>query len=525
MQPGVAVIVTTYNHARFLADALDSVLAQTEPAREIVVVDDGSQDDPAAVVARYAGVRLIRQPNQGLAAARNTGLRAVGSAKVLFLDADDRLLPRAVAAGLACFERCPDAAFVYGGHRVIDGGGRPLSPDRYEAIGADPYEALLRGNRICMHAAALYLTPVLRAAGGFDTTLPRCEDYDLYLRISQRHAVASHAETVAEYRWHGSNMSDNEAEMLHWALHVHDRHAERAGQQAQTMSAWREGRRLWREHYAGEMLDKARRTARTPIDHARAVGRALIAAPSLTAQRVTGAVQRRLARALPLPASRGGVPAPGRVALGDLDRDTPISANFGYDRGTPIDRGYIEAFLQQHAVDIRGRALEIGDDAYCRRFGGARITRQDVLNIKATAPGTTIVGDLASAGVLPPAAFDCMVLTQTLHLIFDLRAAVARLHEALRPGGVALVTVPGITPIDRHEWRDCWYWSLTPQSAMRLFAEVFGAEQVGVHSWGNVLAATAFLHGLALEEVDRARLSTVDAAYPVTVAVRAVKKG
>ena len=96
-------------------------------------------------------------------------------------------------------------------------------------------------------------------------------------------------------------------------------------------------------------------------------------------------------------------------------------------------------------------------------------------------------------GVLPPAAFDCLVLTQTLHLVYDLASAVRQMHRALRPKGVVLLTVPGISRIDRGEWRESWCWSLTEASARRMFSDVFGTDQVEVETHGNVFAAVAFL--------------------------------
>ena len=125
----VAVIIPTFNHARFLADAIDSVLAQTRQADEIIVVDDGSTDDPAGVVARYSRVQLIRQNNRGLSAARNTGLWSCRTSHVVFLDADDRLLPIALKTGLTCITEKPDCAFVHGAHRLISEDGRPIGPD------------------------------------------------------------------------------------------------------------------------------------------------------------------------------------------------------------------------------------------------------------------------------------------------------------------------------------------------------------------------------------------------------------
>ena len=154
-------------------------------------------------------------------------------------------------------------------------------------------------------------------------------------------------------------------------------------------------------------------------------------------------------------------PAPGQVRFGDLRRTTPISPDFGYARGGPVDRYYIEGFLARHAADIRGRVLEIGDASYTHRFGGSRVTQADVLHIDPDAPGVTFVGDLADGSMLPDAAFDCIVLTQTLHLIFDHMAALRTLERILAPGGVLLLTVPGISNIATDEWGATWHYSFT----------------------------------------------------------------
>jgi SAM-dependent methyltransferase len=179
--------------------------------------------------------------------------------------------------------------------------------------------------------------------------------------------------------------------------------------------------------------------------------------------------------------------------------------------------------LSRQANDIAGRVLEVGDDEYSRRFGGAKISRQDILHFHSGNPRATIVGDLAKPDVLPPAAFDCLVLTQTLHLIYDMPAAVRAMHRALKPNGVVLLTVPGISRIHRGEWGKDWCWSLTEMSARRMFSDIFGADRVEAETYGNVFAATAFLQGLALEEVPEAKLSMRDPAFPVIVSVRAQK--
>jgi hypothetical protein len=212
-----------------------------------------------------------------------------------------------------------------------------------------------------------------------------------------------------------------------------------------------------------------------------------------------------------------------RINFGSFGTTTPISRSFGYDRGLPIDRYYIEKFLAEHSRDICGRALEIGDASYCNRFGAGRVTRQEVLHIHRDAPGATLIGDLSMPGILPEASLDAIVLTQTLHLIYDMTAAVAELHRGLKPGGVALVTVPGVSQIASDVWGATWFWSLTEISAHRLFEEEFGAGNVTTTTTGNVYAATAFLQGLAVQDVEQAKLDVVDTLYPLIVTVRAVR--
>jgi SAM-dependent methyltransferase len=222
---------------------------------------------------------------------------------------------------------------------------------------------------------------------------------------------------------------------------------------------------------------------------------------------------------------RDGRPAVGAVRFGDLAGTAPIDGAFGFGRGTPIDRFYIESFLDRNREDIAGRVLEIGDATYSRRFGGERVTRQDVLHLRTGHPHATIVGDVTAPGVLPHDSFDCIVFNQTLQFIYEVRPAIAQLHAALKPGGVILVTLPGISQIDRAEdWGGTWYWTFSSPSALRLFGEVFEAGSISVESHGNVFAATSFLQGLAWEEVPRAKLLVQDADYPVIVTLRARKR-
>lgn len=221
---------------------------------------------------------------------------------------------------------------------------------------------------------------------------------------------------------------------------------------------------------------------------------------------------------------RMGSPAVGNVDFGDLRRTTPVSRVFGFDRGTPVDRHYIEAFIADNSERIRGRVMEIGDREYTIRFGGDRVTKSDVLHFSEGSAGATIVADLTDARSIADDSFDCVIITQTLQFTYRMEAMVAELGRILVPGGSVLCTVPGISQVSRYDmdrWGD--YWRLTDRSARELFETAFSPASVEVTSYGNVLSATALLHGLATSELTEQELDAFDRDYQVIVAIRATK--
>lgn len=220
-----------------------------------------------------------------------------------------------------------------------------------------------------------------------------------------------------------------------------------------------------------------------------------------------------------------GEPQVGSLTFGTLRRTKPLTRDFGVGRGGAVDRYYIEAFLERFSSDIRGRVLEIGDDGYTKRFGSSRVERRDILHMSDRNRRATIIADLQDAPHIPDETFDCIILTQTLQYIFRPEEAVATLHRILRPGGVLLLTVPGITPVStRCEWGPNCFWSFTRQSVSRLLEDRFGAPAVTCLSRGNVLTATALLYGMATVELTADELETDDPDYPVIVAARAVRQ-
>jgi len=219
-------------------------------------------------------------------------------------------------------------------------------------------------------------------------------------------------------------------------------------------------------------------------------------------------------------------PKVGRVEFGDLERLTPISRYWGFDRGTPIDRLYIERFLDIHASDIRGRVLEFSNNSYTLRFGGERVSRSDVMHPFKGNPNATIIADLTQPEPGLENQFDCIICTQALQCIYEVRRAVTQLHQWLKPGGILLATVPGLSQISREDMRQTGdYWRFTDASMGKMFDEEFGPESYRIQSHGNVLAAVAFLHGIAAEECDESLLLKHDSEYQIILAIRAERQG
>lgn len=540
-QTWVSIIIPCYGQAQFLPEAIESARAQTHAHIEIVVVDDGSPDDTAAVAQRYAGVRYVRQSNQGLAAARNTGIRESTSPYLVFLDADDRLLPNAVEAGLACFMTHPDSAFVSGGFHFVDQEGRVFGEPVIPSITTDHAVEMLKRNYIGMIATVMFRRDVLASIHAFNASLKVCEDLDLYLRIIRHYPVRCYGSIVAEYRRHTSNVSNNSGLMLRTALHVLRSHRPGINDDRRQHAAYRAGMRFWKEKYGRELMQEVKRIGwQQPGRAFRNLMTLVRFSPAFTARKL-GEGMARMCRTLASRTARAALPGwmvrrlrplrgeqaepipLGCVDMGDLHRLTPVSQVFGFDRGLPIDRYYIEAFLLRQAVDIAGRVLEVADNGYTVRFGGDRVTHSDILHVNADHPLATFVGDLTDAPQLPSDTFNCVILTQTLHLIYDMKAAMQTLHRILKPGGVLLLTVPGVTRVEHGVRGNNWFWTFTHDSIRRLVEEVFPAANVHVEDHGNVFSAVAFLHGLAIEEVSTGALDYHDSAYQVIVAARAMK--
>jgi hypothetical protein len=202
----------------------------------------------------------------------------------------------------------------------------------------------------------------------------------------------------------------------------------------------------------------------------------------------------------------------------------PVSSVFGIDRGYPIDRYYIESFLQKNSEHIRGTVLEIAEDTYSKKFGGEKLLQSEILHFSNDNPKATIVGDLSNINTLPAETMDCFICTQTFQFIYDFKEGIRGAHHLLKKGGILLATVPGISQISRYDmdrWGD--YWRFTNLSALRSFEEVFGTNNVEVDFYGNVLSSLAFLEGISVEELSPQELNYKDKDYQMLITIVARK--
>ena len=513
----VSVIVPFLNAHPFLEEAVASVLGQTYADWELLLVDDGSTD-PGTQIARElaaahpARIRYLEHPghrNLGVCASRNLAVREARGDLVALLDADDVWLPTKLAEQVEILDRHPRAGMVYGHSRYW----RSWRPELDETHDRVPPLGVATDRLYRPGELSLLLYPMGRAAAPCPS--------DLLLRKSLVERVGGFEEDFH----HEYQLYEDQAFLskVYLASHVfvssacwdlYRLHADSCDARVHRSGQYDKVRRFflaWFDEYLQRKHPRSRRVRRR-------VARALAAGAG------RGRDDRR-ALAAGARASRAGEPKE-RVRWGNLRRTAPFSRRYGYDRGQPIDRHLIEEFLGWNALAIRGRVLEVGDDEYTRRFGAERVAACDVLHVRKEGPRVAVVGDLG-AGVphVASATYDCIVLTQTLHLIYDLRTAVSELHRLLRPGGTLLATFPGLSQISRDEWGKSWYWGLTTASARRLFEERFGGANVTVESRGNVLTAVSFLQGIAAGELRPDELEENDPDYQLLITVRAVRGG
>ena len=522
-RPTVSVIIPCYNQGQFIKKAVDSVLSQSFKDVEIIVIDDDSTDNTREVVRSYPDVGYVYQPNRGLSSARNTGVQFSKGEYLVFLDADDWLFDDALRTNVNILDRSKNLAFVSGAHLKI--AGKKVFEIGKTRVMKNHYQHFLVHNYVGMIATVMFRRWVFDHFN-FDTRLKACEDYDLYLRVARHFPVKHHTRIIANYFFHSNNMSRNIPLMLNSALKILKRQEVLLKDQSE-LDSYEEGLRFWKDYYCGNLYKDL---AAKPFPNILINASALITLLRFNRKYFLKAILSKPVNMIKkffskmITAFSTSIPSPGFVHLGDFNRTSPFSKDFGYDRGGPVDRYYIEGFLEENKHFVKGHVLEIGDDDYTERFGEEKVERSEVLHINDQNPKATLIGDLSHLPDVPSDSFDCIILTQTLQLIYECREALRTCHRILKPGGVLLLTVPGISHIEYHDWKDVWLWSFTETSIRQMLHEAFANEDIHTKTYGNVLIASAFLYGMGRPELNKRQLDKTDPNYQVIISAWAQKK-
>lgn len=492
----IAAVVTCHELGRTLLAALESVEQQTRPAAQILVVDDGSSDIyTRQVLARLEreGTRVVQASGRGASAARNDGARLTSAEYLVWLDADDVLEPGYFEAAGTRLDADPEIDFVSCAMRAFEGANYLWSPAAPTFV-----DAIATGG--VPHASTMLRRRLWEAVGGFDESLRSFELLDFWasaIESGARGVILD--EPLLNYRVRpgsGYRRSIRPETYLSRLRHFYAKHRAAVERHGLELIQAKEAFLLSQREYR-QTLES--RTASLEAELAR--------------------LRQEIAKAVGILESRGL----SRVDWGHLRRVEPLSRQWGRDRGTSIDRHYIEGFLETHRTDVRGRVLEVRDSIYTQRFGGDTVTTGDVIDVDPDNGMATVIADLRRADAIPSATYDCIILTQTLQLIDDIPAVLAECARILRPGGVLLVTVPSVIRVDDEAGPDGDFWRLTEASARKLFAGVFPIDAFDVTAYGNVMTCAAFLYGLSAEEMAPADLDHADPTFPVVIAIRAVK--
>jgi glycosyltransferase involved in cell wall biosynthesis len=525
----VSVIMIFLDEEQFMEEAIESVLAQTYDAWELLLVDDGSTDSSIEIALRYARqspqkIFYLAHPgheNRGMSAARNLGIGHARGEMLAFLDADDVWLPDKLEQQLAILASQPEAAMVYGPTQWwYSWTGRPEDRQRdYVFDPGVPLDRLLQPPHLLTHflriegdspctCSVLLRREVLEQVGGFEENFRGMyEDQAFFAKLCLKAPVFVSKYCSAKYRQHPNSncsiteqsgqLAANRAVFLDWLKTYLSK------QRIHDAGVWKA---LWRETlpFQYPALVRLVQWARHawPGQMFKALRDFRLRWPSLPLLRQLRCLQLR--RLQPL--------GNGRL------------------RGTPIVRYYWGIFLQEHGGDIRGTALEIGTTATIRRYGGQAVTQANAIDLSAHSPEITVVADLSRADHLPSDAYDCFINQFTMHLIFDVEAALYHSIRILKPGGVLLVNFPSVDyyfskGLDMGTGAPLFlYWWFTPIQVENLLQRIGLTEaDYKLTIYGNLFARIAYQMNMHAEELTERELKYVDPGHPLLICARVVK--
>ena len=481
--------------SRALVRSADSAARQTSRAGIVLAL---TRSGPGNPVVESLGDRLGATAVRGdtEAGALNAAVRAADSEFVIVLTTPWRLVADAVERCGAALAATPRPDVVIPTLRIESQEGHPL-----RIVAIEPTLAYLLANPLATPPVYALRREAWEKLGGMDGELGAFGPFEWWLRLAGAGYRASLVEAplaalaATERDWWPPPAAEPfDVDRYRAVLAKHEAFLHR--------------------HMSELVIDREMAFGRLMGEHRDAIARRDASLAELEALRAGVAHHRAYLEHHRLDA----------FEWGDLRRPDPVSRDWGYDRGVPLDRRYIEDFLAAHSSDVRGTVLEVQEDDFSRRFGGPRVARSEVVDLDDANPRATIAADLRSAKGIASSQFDAIVLTQTLHVIPDMPAVLAECARLLAPGGVLLATLPSASRVCLEYGEDGDLWRFTPAGARALFEPSFGIGNVEVTAYGNVLTNVAFLHGLACGDVADAEFDAPDPYHPVLVGVRARKQ-
>lgn len=534
----ISIVLIFFNEERFIQESIESVLAQTYTYWELLLVDDGSSDGSTGIAQSYSQryphkIKYLEHKNHqnlGMSSSRNLGFQHSEGEYICFLDADDVWLPLKLEQQFYIMQEHNKAAFVCG--RTIwwyawANQSTDLPQDFAQEFSVPSNTLVQPPQLLLMFLEDEWLTlhdllirrEAIETVGGYeDSFTDMYEDQVFHAKLGLNFEAFISDKIWCKYRQHEKACTSES--------HTSGRYL-----------SSRKKYLLWLKGYLQEKDFKYTQVSQVLQEKLFATQYPRMARFYTGFQTITKPI-----KALSLECARRILPEDvkhwlwahwsyklwppvGFVNFGHLRRPKPLGQVWPNHRGAPVDRYYIEKFLSQKSKAIQGHVLELGDDTYTKRFGGEQVTSTDVLHAIPGNPAATIVADLTCAEQIPSDTFDCIIFTQALLLIYDVKAALRTIHRILKPGGTLLVTVPGITQIIRNDMEQYGqYWSFTEQSVRKLLEEVFTSSSIETQTFGNVLTTTAFLYNLAIEDLSQAELEAHDPDYQLIIAAQAVKE-
>jgi glycosyltransferase involved in cell wall biosynthesis len=578
----VSVIIPFYDSEVFLKDAVESVIAQSYKSWELLLIDDGSTDSSTAIALDYANkypdkihyLQHEEHKNMGACASRNLGIQQSKGKYIALLDSDDVWLPEKLEQQIDIIQKNKDVDAVIGLSEYWhswSGNSKELTKDHIPELGLTSdivYKPpsllklifpLGKANAPC--PSVLLLTKnILKKIGGFEQAFTGLYQYyedQAFLSKLYLNALIYPAENCwIKYRIHPDSCSSRVKKLgehnrvkLHYFYWLKRYFYDNGFNEKHTLDILNENileleSNIEKDVRKWEKIAKNRKNEINELKKQIAVLKKELVKESNKKQHNTDKKLNNLT--IKTISAEGArlltkyISSPGHYLtktvrnIENIIYDTedkpfgkkrlkiPVSKKWGWERGTPIDRYYIDKFLKQNSEHIKGNVLEINDDIYTKKFGGQDVIRSDVLDINEKNENATIIADLQKADNIQSNSFDCIILTQTLQLTYDYESVIKNCERILKKDGVLLATFPGITKILVNKPFK-WYWNFTSFSAEVIFNKYFDKEKVEISKHGNVLSASAFLFGLARQELTNEELDYNDPEFEVIITIKAVK--